>query len=67
MITMTRDELITQMSELMASLQVPVSMNRLGRASTVWTELHSGLTIFGWQKAGDYERAIRAVLDADQQ
>lgn len=60
---MNKDDLIKAMSELIAGLAVPISMQMpLGRAADAWTELHSGLRGFGWASAEDYEAAIREVL-----
>ncbi|HEY1700832.1 MAG TPA: hypothetical protein VGG75_14065 [Trebonia sp.] len=60
---MTKEEMIAAMAELIAGLQVPMSMSMpLGAAKDPWTRLHRGLHGFGWATAEDYEHAIRAVL-----
>jgi hypothetical protein len=59
----TRDELITALAELLAGLQVPVSMEMpLGKATAAWTMLHAHLAGFGWKRAADYEEALRREL-----
>jgi hypothetical protein len=58
------DQLIANLSELIAALAVPVSLGMLtGIARPAWTELHSQLVGFGWATAEEYEAAIRKVLD----
>jgi hypothetical protein len=59
-----RDKFIGNMAQLLAGLQVPVSMEiPLGAAGPAWTELHRSLHGFGWATAADYETAIRTVLE----
>lgn len=61
---MTRDEFIKEVAQLLAGLQVPVSMEMpLGAAIAPWTQLHRGLHGFGWASADDYETHIRKVLE----
>jgi hypothetical protein len=62
---MSKDEMITAMSQLLAGLAVPVSMEMpLGKATVAWTELHRGLVGFGWASPEDYAAKIREVLAA---
>lgn len=62
---MTRDEFIRAVAQLLAGLQVPVSMEvPLGAATPAWTELHRGLHGFGWATADDYETHISEVLES---
>jgi hypothetical protein len=62
---MTRDEVIKAMSQVLAGLQVPMSINSSAMATVTepWRELHRGLLPSGWHKPADYERALREVLD----
>jgi hypothetical protein len=61
---MTKDEFIRNVAQLLAGLQVPVSMEMpMGTATVAWTELHRGLHGFGWATADDYEREISEVLE----
>jgi hypothetical protein len=58
------DQLIANLSELIAALAAPVSLGMpMGKARPAWTELHSQLVGFGWATAEEYEAAIRKVLD----
>lgn len=58
-----KDEFIRNIAQLLAGLQVPISMELpLGTATVAWTELHRSLHGFGWATAEDYEREIREVL-----
>jgi hypothetical protein len=60
----SRDEFITNVAQLLAGLQVPVSMEvPLGTAAPAWTALHRSLYGFGWAEAADYEAAIRKILE----
>jgi hypothetical protein len=60
---MTRDDLITGVARLMATMAVPVSLPMpLGKAADAWGVLHSGLVGFGWANADRYETEIRTVL-----
>jgi hypothetical protein len=59
-----RDKFIRDVSQLMAGLQVPVSMEvPLGTAAPAWTELHRTLIGFGWAQSADYEAAIVKILE----
>ena len=63
---MTKDELIREVSKLIAGLSVPRSLpgseRFLGAAKEPWDALHRGLVGFGWCNAEDYEAEIRKVL-----
>jgi hypothetical protein len=61
---MSKGDFIRAVSQLLAGLQVPVSMEMpLGTATVAWTELHRQLYGFGWAAADDYEDAIIEVLE----
>lgn len=60
---MTRAECITAVAELLAGLQVPVSMNMpLGTATEPFHELHVALKGFGYATAEEYEAALEVIL-----
>lgn len=60
---MSTDECLALLSELMAGLAVPVSLELpLGKAGLAWSKLHSGLAGFGWATAESYERELRKTL-----
>lgn len=59
---MTRDEMITAVAEVLAGLQVPVSMGMpLGQAEQPWRNLHGELPS-GWHKTAEYEAMLRDKL-----
>lgn len=63
---MDKDQMIAAIARLLAGLAVPVSMEvPLGAAGPAWTELHQALIGFGWATPGEYESAIRGVLDGE--
>lgn len=60
---MTRDECITAVAEVLAGLQVPVSMGiPLGAALEPWRTLHEEAKAFGWATADDYAEMLQATL-----
>jgi hypothetical protein len=61
---MTKDAFIKEVAQLLAGLQVPISLKLpLGAAAPAWTQLHRGLYGFGWASADDYEARINEVLE----
>lgn len=60
---MTKDEIITAIAEVLAGLQVPVSMGMpLGAAEQPWRNLHNELPS-GWHEVAEYETMLRTRLD----
>lgn len=61
---MTKDEIITAIAEVLAGLQVPVSLNMpIGAAREPWGKLHEETKSFGWALISDYETMLRSRLD----
>jgi hypothetical protein len=59
----TRDELIRNLAEVLAGLQVPMSLGLpLGTAKAPWAAIHDE-TGFGWHAAEDYESYLTTVLE----
>jgi hypothetical protein len=58
-----RDKLIARLAQLLAGLQVPVSMSMpLGTADDPARELMADAG-FGWKNVEDFERYLRKTLD----
>jgi hypothetical protein len=59
-----RDEVIRDLAELVADLQVPISMHDMGlaKAQQPWTRLKDRLVGFGWTDADDLEAKLREIL-----
>lgn len=60
---MNRAELVTELSRLMAGLQVPISLGmQLGVARESWVKI-ADATGFGWRNAEDFEAQLYRILD----
>lgn len=60
---MTRDETIDAIAELMAGLQVPISMGMpLGAALEPWRRLNDEAVSFGWADANMYRVKLAEML-----
>ena len=61
---MDREEFIKLVAELMEGTQVPRSIpGALGAGRESWDKLKSGLGLFGWSTAEEYEAKIRQIFD----
>ncbi len=59
----SRAEVVRDLAEVLAGLQVPVSMGMpLGAAREPWGRLDDRLVGFGWHDADDFEAALLEAL-----
>jgi hypothetical protein len=64
--TMTREEFIEQVAELVAGLQVPVSMmpkQMFGAAYDPWSKLLTEVTGFGWTTPAACREAFAEIMN----
>jgi hypothetical protein len=59
---MTRDERVQALAELLAGLQVPLSIGILGAAQEPYRRLLNDVPGFGWRTADDFRPYAEEIL-----